>query len=628
MKGLSTKGLLFLISFSTVVFFFACGEETQTVTPQDRGGGLGEEEGERTCIADSECLSGEVCDGGICSPPTGNDDDDDDDDNDDVQDDDDTIPLDDDDDNDSASGCKNDIDCSLTPLSPICDLRSGNCVQCIVDRDCVYPLKCVDYVCSSGSSDVGENGCQNDPDCSGTPVTPFCDIMSGDCVQCLKDGHCIYPQTCSGGKCVSGGGGGNVEEGGECEDVTDCEYGYDCNLETNLCVVAPACQTTSECESRLVCGFISEPTATEPPWVGCGSSNASGAPFGSACHSHLDCYEWNCMYSYCTKLCRTDADCGSGFKCDKIKLQFGDNPTVYEYPFCVKSDDGGGTGGGQVYDGVCDAGQTCCPIQGGSVCLLADCASIPATAEFCDAQSKCLQGAAVSATDASGNDECICLEECSTGGGTVEKGCEQGESCCSIEGVNLCLMPDCESIPESAVECLPDNTCAEGVAVSAIDQYRGELCICLKECADGSGAAQLCGSGEVCNGDAVEGYDVCLTSEGGAPSGVGLCNNSTKEGCKIGEIWVDAVTQSGTRQCICLKNCGAGSGYYGDSACGSYTCEPAQQVQAYVCLVDGRVPNDVGYCDDNTGEGCNHGEFPALVRDAQGNIKCRCLVGC
>ena len=52
--------------------------------------------------------------------------------------------------------------------------------------------------------------------------------------------------------------------------------------------------------------------------------------------------------------------------------------------------------------------------------------------------------------------------------------------------------------------------------------------------------------------------------DGRVPETAPWCDNYTLEGCRIGEIPANAVDDYGVGQCVCVKNCGPGSGILGD----------------------------------------------------------------
>lgn len=60
----------------------------------------------------------------------------------------------------NTTGCQSSADCTSTPATPVCDDSSGDCVQCLLD-----------------------------PDCIGVSGLPHCDTDL-TCKECLNDAHC------------------------------------------------------------------------------------------------------------------------------------------------------------------------------------------------------------------------------------------------------------------------------------------------------------------------------------------------------------------------------------------------------------------------------------------------------
>ncbi len=128
--------------------------------------------------------------------------------------------------------CTEDAECGLPSLH--CEVGSGECVACLLDRhcnqlglprcdpvlrrcvacevteDCATGFACIDLVhtcvrtCTSGA-DCGAperecdlargvcEGCDRLSECAGTPSTPVCDAHAHRCVECVADGDCAAP---------------------------------------------------------------------------------------------------------------------------------------------------------------------------------------------------------------------------------------------------------------------------------------------------------------------------------------------------------------------------------------------------------------------------------------------------
>ena len=162
------------------------------------------------------------------------------------------------------------------PWVILCELGSGECVDCLSDDQCGYGESCVDGACSEGSTTIGggdssDNGnpdvgggggstgnCSSDNDCS----YGRCDVASGYCVDCLSDTDCPGNYVCQDMICIdaaSAGGGSDTGglPGGGLDDIlggggdTPCTTQADCDASCTVCNPA-----TSMCEAcdTLACG--------------------------------------------------------------------------------------------------------------------------------------------------------------------------------------------------------------------------------------------------------------------------------------------------------------------------------------------------------------------------------------
>src|SRR4051794_25110624 len=85
-----------------------------------------------------------------------------------------------------AAGCQGDPDCASKPSTPFCDVTSGACVQCVQARDCGQGKLCTGHVCQT------QPGCAKDADCT-TAALPVCDTSQRACVECLQGSDCKDP---------------------------------------------------------------------------------------------------------------------------------------------------------------------------------------------------------------------------------------------------------------------------------------------------------------------------------------------------------------------------------------------------------------------------------------------------
>ena len=209
----------------------------------------------------------------------------------------------------SGGGCANCADQSL-----VCDVSSGQCVQCVADDECTFldpndvclpdhtcgctadtqcagrtvGTRCVATLqqcgCDSpadcptpGDTTCAPNhhcGCGSNTDCSGDAGAPgygVCDTATGQCVQCVTDSDCTDPNN------------------------------RVCDPTTNSCL---PCRTSADCAQNIdgpVCGDLGQYTA------GIGSC---GCLVASDCAGHAGgprCVPNGSPYDKCG--CQTAADC-------------------------------------------------------------------------------------------------------------------------------------------------------------------------------------------------------------------------------------------------------------------------------------------------------------------------------
>lgn len=160
--------------------------------------------------------------------------------------------------------CESDEECE--PL--VCDLESGECVECLEHEDCgagkfCHANQCEEQVCKpleffcegieirqcdgigSGSEFVltcdDNTGCTvdtcTDDGCVNTPSSPDCCVPEcGEGLEC-KDYQCVCKPDCSGKECGGDGCGGSC---GECKKQYKC--GNDkCVFDCPLCPYLPGC---------------------------------------------------------------------------------------------------------------------------------------------------------------------------------------------------------------------------------------------------------------------------------------------------------------------------------------------------------------------------------------------------
>lgn len=121
----------------------------------------------------------------------------------------------------TGGGCGSNADCQDSPMAPVCDTETGECVGCTADDD----------PCLEGSyCDVAQQtcvpGCLDDEHCGGALV---CDTDTNQCQGCVQDGDCPLGTLCNAGTCEPG-----------CTEMHPCQPGLACcggdcvDIETDL----------------------------------------------------------------------------------------------------------------------------------------------------------------------------------------------------------------------------------------------------------------------------------------------------------------------------------------------------------------------------------------------------------
>ncbi|MEZ4293474.1 MAG: DUF4215 domain-containing protein [Polyangiaceae bacterium] len=169
--------------------------------------------------------------------------------------------------------CELGTDCA-TGLS--CDPQLNICVECVTNADCQNGLSCIDSHCLPG--------CNEEADCSGDP----CNETVGICIACVTDADCAGGQVCETaiGQCIQIG----------CTKDTDCPVGQVCDEPNHTCV---QCVEDADCPTGQVCD--------EPNHVCVECVEDTDCPSGQVCD------EPNHVCVGCTQ----DTDCEAGLVCDE-----------------------------------------------------------------------------------------------------------------------------------------------------------------------------------------------------------------------------------------------------------------------------------------------------------------------
>lgn len=119
--------------------------------------------------------------------------------------------------------CTTDADCADDPAGAVCQVGTGQCVECLPSNDTCPPgqfCKASILHCASG--------CTDDSDCAGN--TPHCKEATNSCAQCVIDEHCAPGEICSSGTCTQG-----CSDAQPCPDPNDTCCDHACHpLQTDL----------------------------------------------------------------------------------------------------------------------------------------------------------------------------------------------------------------------------------------------------------------------------------------------------------------------------------------------------------------------------------------------------------
>jgi hypothetical protein len=228
------------------------------------------------CSDNCDCYANETCSGGECVPTGG-----------------DGVECHSDDDCAADKKCLDNYcvpkncttreDCEHQ-LCLIC--KDGECTTppavCQGDQDC-----CVGYHCNFGTCAEDAQGCQSDADCT-DPDLPRC--VDEECMpECVSDVDCEGGKICIENKCVSPG----------CTP-DQCELGEWCDPDAadGLGACVPGCDSHDDCPGQL-CNYDTHQCIDDC----CGG-----------CQADQYCDTDTCT---CQTKCVSDADCGTGFKCNQ-----------------------------------------------------------------------------------------------------------------------------------------------------------------------------------------------------------------------------------------------------------------------------------------------------------------------
>lgn len=463
----------------------ACGTGVEVCQANADCGGLLCENGccsdKRVCADDSECPSPQVCNGGACQEP--------------------------------STACASSAECKLADANtPVCELVTGQCVQCTADTECfpagtkvcnpetktcqakpgvcfrdldcrgnaagsfcrvtthacvecLLPEHCIGgNVCSNFACRAATGSCSTSADCNGTK--PVCDTTRGTCVECIDEGSCSTGEICASSVCVPAPTG--------CQGDDDCAQnlnGNVCDLESGDCV---ECRNDGQCDPQSTCvnsdcvpratGCTQNSQCTAPGLGVCNTGNGQcvACTASTQCPANNTCTNNACVPNAPTG-CQSDGDCASSGSRSKCVTAAGPNRGT-----CVEC-----RTGADCASGLCSAAGTCqpgCAADANCAAPTAKCNVAAATCVACLADGDCTQGS-------------FCRQN------ACEAGCASNADCASNPAGSKC-----RTDTKACVACLADADCGAG---KRCDQNQ---CVLIPTGAGDPpcGANDACAAGSVC----------------------------------------------------------------------------------------------------------------------------------
>jgi hypothetical protein len=463
---------------------------------------------------------------------------------------------------DASAGLDCRLDPALCDTPRVCDLATGQCVECLSTVECsgnvpvgdagaanvCDPVRhecvqCLDATSCSGDTPICKTDeansdrnecveCVNDGQCRG--ATPVCDEATNECTA-----RCTTPQECSGEKPVC-----NVTKQlcVECLDNASCmgTSATQCNTTSNECVectddapcraTGEVCDTTSnncvQCREDLQCAGV------------------DGAPI---CNTDTNL----CV------ACLNDLQCTglSSSRCNVVSHQ------------CV----------GCTSDAQCEGGLLCNQAQGG-VCV------------HCLDDSNCTLGANHTCETSQGN----CVE------------CLNNDACPTLDAARCVLVPT-QNETQYTCDACKDNSECSGKSAGGLCRTIDGLCVDCLSNGDCSGNAALskCSGGGACSvcvadGDcgAIMGKNACKTSEGCVEcvNDTHCANNEDGTHCKV--------TAGGSADINTCVECNSNADCAGAGAalCQDNQCVPcvADADCAHLDTNGATAGGTLGVCDSGT----------------------------
>jgi hypothetical protein len=380
------------------------------------------------CVADAQCADGNICDDGVCQPPTtpcdttcpGNEE---------------CVdgvcrppdhPCEDDGECEGGEVC---VDGNCHTGEPPCE--GDDCVPCRYDAECPGGEICLDGDCHPAEPPAD---CDDDSDCPDGQVCEgdWCDVPE----PCSDDGDCTSGSVCDGGTDVCVPEHPTIE----CDDAGDCPSGDSC--QGGVCVPPGGCDDDGDCEDGNVCDTSVDLCVPPHPPIPC--DGAGDCPSGEACEGGWCDGDGGGDDGGGDQPCDNDLDCPSGVCDDSV------DRCVPEHPPIDCDDDGDCPDGDRCAGGYCT--HDSCEDDG-------DCASgtmCDSSIDLCVPEHPpvpCEGDADCPGDDACEAGWCVPPEPCDD-----DSDCPGGDVCDKSGSVDLCV-PGQPPVPcETEADC-PADAC-------------------------------------------------------------------------------------------------------------------------------------------------------------------------